>query len=327
MSEHLRKKLISKHNEKSFSDIALQLFHYHILNNSAYARFCQALHVCHDSVNRVEDIPFLPVSLFRSHCVMAVSDYDCIFESSGTFGIETSKHYVHDVSLYEESFCSAFEYFYGSLSGYTVLALLPSYLERKGSSLVYMAEKMIRMSQHELSGFYLDEFDKLHEVLQDLSRRKQKTLLLGVSFALLDFVNTFNLHFPELIVMETGGMKGRKREITRDELHEILKHGFGVSRIHSEYGMTELLTQAYSKGEGVFRCPPWMKVFVRDSLEPQRIRKDGKTGGINIIDLANMYSCPFIATDDLGKVYEDGSFEVLGRIDQSAIRGCNTMIE
>jgi phenylacetate-coenzyme A ligase PaaK-like adenylate-forming protein len=327
MSESIRKKLIFKHNGQTFRDIALKVFRFQFLHNPVYRSFCEALGKDLSNVKETEAIPFLPVSMFRNHKVLSADGYDVVFESSGTSGTQSSKHYVHDSRLYEESFMTGFSVLYGDISQYTLLALLPSYLERSNSSLIYMAEKMIQRTAKQESGFYLDDFEKLHKKLAELKKRNENTILLGVSFGLLDFIQNYGIDFPELIVMETGGMKGRKKEITRAELHGFLKAGFNVPAIHSEYGMTELLSQAYSRGEGRFLCPPWMKVYIRDSLDPLSLRHDSHTGGINIIDLANMYSCSFIATDDLGRVFEDGSFEVSGRFDQSAIRGCNTMIE
>ena len=237
-----------------------------------------------------------------------------------------SKHLVTDVSWYEESFRRAFEIFYGDIRDYCILALLPSYLEREGSSLIYMAEDLVKRSNNPDSGFYLYNHDELYQQLKKQQDAKKPTLLIGVTFALLDFVEQYPIDFPELIVMETGGMKGRRKEMIREELHQTLCNGFGVDAIHSEYGMTELLSQAYSKGNGIFQCPPWMKIITRDTNDPISSLGNEKTGGINVIDLANINSCSFIATQDLGKVYADGSFEVLGRFDDSDIRGCNLLI-
>jgi hypothetical protein len=237
-----------------------------------------------------------------------------------------SKHLVTDVSWYDESFRRAFDLFYGDIKSYCVLALLPSYLEREGSSLIYMAEDLVKASGNPDSGFYLYNHADLYHQLKKQQQAKKPTLLIGVTFALLDFVEQYQLNFPELIVMETGGMKGRRKEMIREELHDKLCKRFGVRSIHSEYGMTELLSQAYSKGDGIFNCPPWMKIMTRDTNDPMSSLSGSQTGGINIIDLANINSCSFIATQDLGKVYADGSFEVLGRFDNSDIRGCNLLI-
>ncbi len=248
------------------------------------------------------------------------------FTSSGTTGMINSKHLVTDISWYEESFRRAFEIFYGDIKDYCILALLPSYLEREGSSLIYMAEDLVKRSANPDSGFFLYNHDELFQQIKKQQQIKRPTLLIGVTFALLDFVEQYPINFPELIVMETGGMKGRRKEMIREELHETLCKGFGVDAIHSEYGMTELLSQAYSKGNGIFNCPPWMKVITRDTNDPVSTLDTDKTGGINVIDLANINSCSFIATQDLGRVYKDGSFEVLGRFDNSDIRGCNLLI-
>jgi phenylacetate-coenzyme A ligase PaaK-like adenylate-forming protein len=249
-----------------------------------------------------------------------------IFTSSGTTGQSTSKHYVTDIELYKKSYLKGFEYFYGSISDYCILALLPSYLERKGSSLIYMIDDLIKKSNHPESGFYLYQIDVLAEKLKKLDSKGEKVLLIGVSFALLDLVEKHQLQLKNTVVMETGGMKGRRKELIREELHGALKKGFGVERIHSEYGMTELLSQAYSHGNGIFKTPPWMKILIRDTEDPLTFLPYGKSGGINVVDLANMNSCSFIATQDLGKKYADESFEILGRFDHSDIRGCNLMI-
>ena len=249
-----------------------------------------------------------------------------IFSSSGTTGKKTSRHLVTDLGWYQQSYCEGFKHFYGNIEQYTVLALLPGYLERDDSSLVYMVHDLINKSKKASSGFYLNNLDELTKTITQLDQRGEKVLLIGVSFALLDLIEKEQFHLQNTMIMETGGMKGRRREITRMELHQVLKEGFGVSRIHSEYGMTELLSQGYSKGDGVFECPPWMKVLIRDVEDPLTVLKNQKTGGINIIDLANYHSCAFIATQDLGRNFSDGRFEVLGRFDHSDIRGCNLMV-
>jgi hypothetical protein len=269
----------------------------------------------------------MPIEFFKSHTVVSNNDaIQVTFTSSGTTGIITSRHPVTNASWYEASFRKAFELFYGDIRNYTVLALLPSYLEREGSSLIYMAEDLIKQSNNLDSGFFLYNHDELYHQLKKQQADKKPTLLIGVTFALLDFVEQYQINFPELIVMETGGMKGKRKEMIREELHEQLCKGFGVDAIHSEYGMTELLSQAYSKGSGIFNCPPWMSIITRDTNDPVTLIKDDKAGGINIIDLANINSCSFLATQDLGKVYADGSFEVLGRFDNADIRGCNLLI-
>ena len=319
--------IFSIQNDSDFEKVALSIFNHQYLNNLTYQRFCNLLGITKSSIKNINDIPYLPIEFFKHEKIVSNNaPIQKIFQSSGTTGSITSKHYVTDISIYEESFLKGFQYFYGDIKEYIVLALLPSYLEREGSSLVYMADRLIEDSNHPESGFYLYETHKLANTLQDLNNKNQKILLIGVSFALLDLIenHTIKLH-DNVIVMETGGMKGRRKELIREELHQILKKGFGVSNIHSEYGMTELLSQAYSKRDSKFRCPPWMKISVRSPEDPLTNLGFNKTGGINIIDLANINSCAFIATQDLGKVYKDGSFEVLGRFDHSDIRGCNLM--
>ncbi len=274
------------------------------------------------------DYHFLPIQFFKNkHLVKDHFPSKTIFTSSGTTGQITSQHSVANLSLYEKSCILSFEKFYGSITNYVILALLPAYLERKGSSLVYMADKFIKLSGKEASGFYLNNYKELIDKITVLENLQQKSILLGVSFALWDLAEQYNLNLQHTIVMETGGMKGRRKEVTKGELHSIFQKGFGNIPIHSEYGMTELLSQAYSKGNNIFECPPWMKIIIRDINDPFKQVNLGETGAINIIDLANIHSCCFIATDDIGKVYPNGSFEVLGRMDNSDIRGCNLMIQ
>jgi len=313
-------------NSSDFEALTFQSFHYQYNHNPIYRSFCEHLKKGPNTVQALADIPFLPISFFKSKKVLASEKpIEIVFESSGTTGT-LSQHHLVDTSLYEKSFLEGFKRFYGNLEDYCILALLPSYLERKGSSLIYMVDALIKQSNHKDSGFYLNEFESLAEKLVTLEHEKSKTLLLGVSFALLDFVEQYTMNLNHTLVMETGGMKGRRKEIIREALHGQLKTGFGVDSVHSEYGMTELLSQAYSKGDGIFNTPPWMKVLISDPEDPLQIQGHNRTGGINIIDLANWYSCPFIATQDLGKTYEDGSFEVLGRFDASDVRGCNLMV-
>ena len=310
-----------------FEQLALQVFKHQFENNRVYRSFCDLLYKHPSDVKTIKEIPFLPIQFFKSHKVISSQEVTQeTFSSSGTTRQTTSKHFVTDISLYEQSFRNGFKHFYGNIEDYVVLALLPSYLERDGSSLIYMVNDMINNSKQPESGFYLDDLESLKNILIDLESRNKKTLLIGVSFALLDFVERYQLKLNNTIVMETGGMKGKRKELIRTELHEILKQGFGVNTIHSEYGMTELLSQAYSKGNSLFKSPPWMQILSRDTEDALTIQHHGKTGGINIIDLANINSCAFIATQDLGKVYKDGSFEVLGRFDNSDIRGCNLMV-
>ena len=271
------------------------------------------------------DVYILPISFFKTQDVFIGEKPVNLFESSGTTQDVKSHHWVQDLSLYEASFLKGFELFYGKPSHYCIIGLLPSYLERKHSSLVYMVDKLIKASGHAQSGFYLDDFVKLNEVLYDLENQKQKVWFIGVSFALTDFAIAFPQQLNSTIVLETGGMKGRKEELTRNELHQLLREHLGTSTIHSEYGMTELLSQAYSIKEGVFKCPPWMKVMVAEEEDPTAIKEIGR-GVLHIIDLTNIYSCSFIATEDIGEVFEDGSFTVLGRLDASARRGCSLLV-
>jgi hypothetical protein len=320
---------LNNHNEMMFEHIALQVFKYQLNKNPLYAQFCHALKLNAENVKTIKQIPFLPISFFKSHSIKTQStsvNDGVIFESSGTTGFNTSKHLVAYPQIYQTALFNAFKYFFGHPSRYVFLGLLPSYLQQKHSSLIYMVKELMRYSNQKENGFYLDDFENLHITLRQLRNTDKKVILIGVTYALLDFVQNYKINYPRLIVMETGGMKGRRKELTRSEVHQLLKQGFHVSNIHSEYGMTELLSQAYSERDGIFHAPPWMKVLVRDTHAPLHILQTKKPGAINIIDIANTFSCPFIATDDLGQVYEDGSFEVLGRIDFSDVRGCNTMI-
>jgi len=319
--------IFNLHHSNEFEKMALEIFQYQAENNLVYKEFLSHLHIDIQGIDKVEEIPFLPIQFFKSHKVVSSeADVEQIFLSSGTTGNEQSKHFVTDLSIYEESFTKGFEHFYGAIEGYTVLALLPSYLEREGSSLIYMANDFIKKSKNEKSGFYLNNLEELAQNLTELDKNNKKVLLVGVSFALLDLVEKHKFNLKNTIVMETGGMKGRRKELIRSALHQILREGFGVESIHSEYGMTELLSQAYSKGNGIFECPPWMKILTRDTEDALTILPQGKSGGINIIDLANINSCSFIATQDLGITYPNGTFEVIGRFDNSDIRGCNLMV-
>jgi len=314
-------------NAEHFNALALQIFQYQARHCKVYHDFIKGLQINPDQITRIDDIPFLPISFFKNHTVKSdTTQAETIFTSSGTTGVVTSQHFVTDVSWYEDSFRKAFALFYGDIKSYTVLALLPSYLEREGSSLIYMAADLIKQSENPDSGFYLYNHDELYQQLIKQQTVGKPTLLIGVTFALLDFVEQYQIDFPELIVMETGGMKGRRKEMIREELHSILCDGFGVNAIHSEYGMTELLSQAYSKGDGIFACPPWMRILIRDTNDPLSWVTKNRTGGINVIDLANINSCSFIATQDLGRISDNGEFEVLGRFDNADIRGCNLLI-
>lgn len=313
-------------SSQDFESTALDIFQYQYKSIPIYKEFCDLLNCNYQSVKSIFDIPFLPIQFFKSHIISDAKNSNKIFSSSGTTGSVLSKHYIANINLYKESFTNAFNQFFGNPNEYVILALLPSYLEREGSSLVYMVNELIDKSENPESGFYLNNTDELIEKLNKLEALGKKTLLLGVSYALLDLIEKQSFQLKHTTIMETGGMKGRRKEMIKEELHTVLKKGFGLSTIHSEYGMTELLSQAYSTGEGVYKCPPWMKVLTRDSEDALSLI-NGKTGGINVIDLANYHSCSFIATQDLGKVNDDESFEILGRFDVSDIRGCNLMVQ
>jgi phenylacetate-coenzyme A ligase PaaK-like adenylate-forming protein len=319
--------IFSIQNKKEFDKTALKVFRFQYQNNKVYRKFCDLLNTDVSEVKTIEKIPFLPISFFKSENVLSSENpIEITFTSSGTTGQNTSSHFVTDVSVYEQSYLQGFAEFYGNIEDYAVLALLPSYLEREGSSLIYMVEDLIQKSNNPDSGFYLHNYDELTEKLIKLDASGQNVLLIGVTYALLDLVEKHQFQLKNTIIMETGGMKGKRKEIIREELHEILKKGFGVDAIHSEYGMTELLSQAYSLGNGLFQCPSWMQILVRDTEDALTFVENGKTGGVNVIDLANFNSCSFIATQDLGKKYDNGSFEILGRFDNSDIRGCNLMV-
>ncbi len=313
-------------DEEAFRKAALGVFRYQHQRNKVYRTFCDALEVCPGKVSGLDDIPYLPIGLFKKRRVTCFEEAPGkVFVSSGTTGALPSRHYVADTALYERSFRNAFRLFYGDPADYCILALLPGYLERGDASLVYMVNTLIEDSGHPDSGFYLDDVDRLASTLKALTGAGQKIMLLGVSFALLHLAETHPMPLKNTVVMETGGMKGRRREMVRDELHEILCSAFHQESIHSEYGMTELLSQAYSHGKGQFYCPPWMRVTIRDTSDPLRMPGYDQGGGLNIIDLANVHSCSFIATQDLGKLSPGGGFEVSGRFDHSDVRGCNLM--
>ncbi|AOW11272.1 LuxE/PaaK family acyltransferase [Flavobacterium gilvum] len=342
-------------NHKQFEKIALKVFRFQYENNLVYREFCDLLKTDPQKVKSLYQIPFLPIQFFKSHNVVSNNDpIQTTFTSSGTTGSITSRHLVTDVSIYEESYRKGFSQFYGNIEDYVVLALLPSYLEREGSSLIHMVDDLIQLTNNSDSGFYLNNHEELIEKLTELDEAGQNVILIGVTYALLDLIETFNnrsssfeenkkvldnlgqktknlskkrtFQLQHTIIMETGGMKGKRKEMIREELHEQLCNGFGVTAIHSEYGMTELLSQAYSLGNGVFECPSWMQILIRDTEDALTYVTEGKTGGINVIDLANINSCSFIATQDLGKKYPNTTFEVLGRFDNSDIRGCNLMV-
>ena len=322
----LEKKICEISNNSDFERTALEVYKYQFNNNKVYRELSEHLKKNPDNVNNVAAIPFLPIEFFKSKKIVSEDrDPQIVFTSSGTTGSSTSKHYVTNLDLYEESFLKTFRKFYGDPSEYIFLALLPSYLERQGSSLIYMAEHLINASNHPESGFYLDELESLSNKLMQLDSGSKKVFLIGVSFALLDLIEAKKFQLKNTIIMETGGMKGRRKEMIREELHAHLKKGFGVDAIHSEYGMTELLSQAYSDGHGIFDCPPWMKILIRDPEDALTYLPNNKTGGINVIDLANLNSCSFIATQDLGRI-KNNEIEILGRFDNSDVRGCNLLL-
>ncbi len=313
-------------DEAHFEELAVDLFHFQYDHNPVYNQYVNSLPIVGRTIRSLARIPFLPIQCFKTHTIKTTAfEPQAVFESSGTTQTINSRHYVKHLDLYKQSFLTAFGQFYGPVQDWCIIGLLPSYLERRHSSLVVMVDELIRQSGHAASGFYLYEHEKLHSLLQELEARGQKTILIGVTFALLDFAEKFPLPLKHTIVMETGGMKGRREEITRQQVHDILKAAFGLPAIHAEYGMTELLSQAYSTGAGILHCPPWMKALVREEDDPFAIRQAG-SGILNVIDLANIYSCSFIATEDVARVYDDGSFEVQGRMDNSDIRGCSLMV-
>ena len=313
-----------------FKEKALEIFQFQHEQNETYREYCDLLKINPKAINTIEQIPFLPIRLFKSRKVITGQfEPKAIFESSGTTGTISSRHFVKDLSVYENSFNNTFKQFYGNVEDYCILGLLPSYLERGNSSLVYMVDKLIKNSKHNSSGFFLHDHEKLASIIQENESNKQQTLLIGVSYALLDFAEAFPMKLEHTIVMETGGMKGRKKEISKKEMHDILKASFELKQIHSEYGMTELLSQAYSKADGIFETPNWMKILLRAEDDPFTMIKEESVetkGAINIIDLTNLNSCSFIATEDMGKLYPNGNFEVLGRLENSDIRGCGLMI-
>lgn len=316
----------------NFNELAITLFKHQYQNNNIYRQFCNSLRINADEVDTVNKIPFLPISFFKTHTIKTGEfETDIVFESSGTKQTIPSKHFVKDIDLYKKSFTSCFEKFYGLPQTKCILGLLPSYLERKNSSLVLMIEELIQASNNQLGGFYLYDHEKLHRTILHNELLKQPTLLIGVTYAMLDFAEAYPMQLRHTIVMETGGMKGRREEMTRQEVHAVLQKQLDINLVHSEYGMTELLSQAYSKGDEIFHCPDWMKIVLRDEDDPFHIitandaKNKSQTGLINVIDLANIHSCSFIATDDIGRLHANESFEVLGRSDSSDVRGCSLM--
>jgi phenylacetate-coenzyme A ligase PaaK-like adenylate-forming protein len=329
MRPDLLNRIFQIKDQTGFQGVALEIFAYQFANNPVYHDFIKQLGINQDEIQAVQDIPFIPVEFFKSHKIMTGSrPAAIIFESSGTSGKSVSRHLVADPALYEESLLRTFRHFYGEPSEYFIAALLPSFTEKKNSSLAFMMQNLIDKSANPFSGFYLNNIRGMISAIEQSRSANQKVFLISVNYTLINLAEEYSPDLSGVIVMETGGMKGRRKEMTREELHSVLKKKFNLPAIHSEYGMTELLSQAYSQGEGIFYCPQWMKIFIRDPQDPLTlISEPGITGGINIIDLANIYSCSFIATDDLGRLHEDGGFEVLGRLDNSDIRGCSLLLE
>jgi hypothetical protein len=327
LSGEKKQRVFNIKGDEDFNSICLDIYRFQYETNPVCNEFSRLLRIAPSDLESYKKIPFLPVSFFKDHEIISGNCLNCekVFTSSGTTGSIPSKHFISELALYRESFTRTFRMFYGDPDSYLFLALLPGYLERQGSSLVYMTDCLIKESINNGSGFFLHDLKGLHEKLKEAASDHKKTLLLGASYALLDFAEQYPIDLGNVIIMETGGMKGNRREMIREELHEILCRMFNVEKIHSEYGMTEL-SQAYSSGNGIFRAPPWMKVLIRDTNDPFHYLPTGQTGGINIIDLANIYSCSFIATQDLGRLHDDGSFEVLGRFDESDVRGCNLLV-
>ena len=324
--EYLINKIMAINSKSDFEELSLNLFDFQMKNNPIYTQY-SSLILKNKTPKNIFEIPFLPIEFFKKEQIICKGKTaEEIFLSSGTTG-EQSKHLVADLSLYKKSYLRAFQQFYGDIDDYCILALLPSYKEQESSSLIFMIDNLIQKSSHQKSGYYLNNYSELSDTIKELEKKKEKTILFGVTYALLDFAKEFPQQLKNTIVMETGGMKGQQKEMLKEEVYKILKHSFVIKNIHSEYGMTELLSQSYSKGNNLFNSPPWMKIIIRDVNDPLSIIGHNKTGGINVIDLANIYSCPFIATQDLGRTFNDDSFSVLGRFDNSDVRGCNLLVQ
>jgi|TARA_B110000263_G_scaffold37749_1_gene29385 hypothetical protein len=324
--EYLINKIMAINSKSDFEELSLNLFDFQMKNNPIYTQY-SSLILKNKTPKNIFEIPFLPIEFFKKEQIICKGKTaEEIFLSSGTTG-EQSKHLVADLSLYKKSYLRAFQQFYGDIDDYCILALLPSYKEQESSSLIFMIDNLIQQSSHQKSGYYLNNYSELSDTIKELEKKKEKTILFGVTYALLDFAKEFPQQLKNTIVMETGGMKGQQKEMLKEEVYKILKHSFVIKNIHSEYGMTELLSQSYSKGNNLFNSPPWMKIIIRDVNDPLSIIGHNKTGGINVIDLANIYSCPFIATQDLGRTFNDDSFSVLGRFDNSDVRGCNLLVQ
>lgn len=321
-------KILNISSSQEFEKYSIEIFNYQFEKNTIYREFCRLTGKNSSNIRSSFEIPFLPIQFFKTHKIISSNQpIKKTFYSSGSTKNNLSKHHIIDLKLYEDCFLKIFMDFYGSPSQYNIIALLPTYLENKNSSLIYMVNKLIEKSENKHSGFYLDNYKELKEKLLYLEDRDKKTILFGVSYALLNLIDFHKFKLKKTIIIETGGMKGKRKELIKSELHQMLKIGFGVKNINSEYGMTELISQAYSIHNEKFKSPPWMKIYIRESEDPMNIKTDNKSGGINIIDLANYNSCSFIATDDLGKLDKDGNFEILGRLDNSDQRGCSLLID
>lgn len=324
----IENQIFEVNNTQEFNALSVEIFHFQYENNSVYQKFVDFLETDIEGIKHYSQIPFLPIELFKKHKILADGfPAEVVFSSSGTTGQQNSLHFVAKMDLYERSFSKGFGRAFGKTSDYIILSLLPSYLEQGNSSLVFMADKLMEMTGHPESNFYLHDYKKLSFLLEKLKNENRKVILLGVTYALLDLAEQYPVIFPDMLLVETGGMKGRRQEMIREELHEKLKKSFGVKKIYSEYGMTELLSQAWSVGEGIFKTPPWMKILIRDMNDPFSLLPEDRSGGINVIDFANLYSCSFIATSDLGKHFSKNTFSVIGRFDHSDVRGCNLMVE
>ena len=324
--EALINKIFSCNDKATFEKLSLELFHYQMGNNPIYAQYAELILKGKIPAN-IYEIPFLPIDFFKGEQIICKGEAaEEVFLSSGTTGRQ-SKHLIRDLNLYKKSFRKTFQKFYGNIKDYCVLALLPSYQERASSSLIFMVDDFITKSKHPKSSFYLNNLSELSETIKELDHKGQKTILFGVTYALLDLAAQYPQQLKNTIIMETGGMKGKRKELLKEEIHQLLQEAFITKKIHSEYGMTELLSQGYSKGENIFNSPPWMKILIRDVNDPLSIIGNNKNGGVNVIDLANIYSCPFIATQDLGKSFDNGSFTLLGRFDESDVRGCNLLVQ
>jgi hypothetical protein len=320
-----KNKIFSLQNQ-NFDELALELYRHQSVENPIYRQYHELLGIDFLKIDNIARIPYFPIDFFKTHQVLCKNcTVDLIFESSGTSGMQRSMHYIHDQELYKSSFFTGFELFFGKPGEYVFVLLLPGYLENKSSSLLYMVKELAAGSKYHEAIFYLNDFEKLFDDLQVLKNNGEKIFLWGLTSALVDFFSNYKLDLNDAIILETGGMKGRKPELTRKEVHTIISKGSGVDYVYSEYGMTELLSQAYSMGDGLFKTVPWMKILIRDMNDPFNILDQNETGCINIIDLANIYSCAFIATDDIGRIFPDQLFEVTGRIDNSVLRGCNLM--